>query len=236
MRSLTPSSLLPANEAERLRSLRDYNILQSPPERVFSEFVALSAQVFGLPAALLALVDAHEVVYKATHGLPGLRTSPRAQTFCALAIQQNEPVIFCDVAQAAHPCMTELALKTVLGAGVHFYAGALLRMPDAQTIGTLCVLGCKPRPFGAGEQHLLEQLAHVLSLSIAVRHTCLTSPGLGIAHWEVLEDQLAEEVQALSASAGQPALALPLVQTQVEGRLHDLRELLQEYQPAAPEA
>jgi GAF domain-containing protein len=235
---------MPDSEAQRLRSLRAAHILNVPPERVFAGFVALSAHVFGLPVSLLAIVEEEEVLYKATHGLSGLRAHPRAETFCALAIYQNEPIIFQDVAQAQHTLLPAAAVAAVQAKGIRFYAAAPLHLADKQPVGTLCVLDYEPRPFHAEEQHLLEQLAQVVSQIFVARHTCLTSQELGWAHWEVVEDQLAEEVQALTAFVqqvlvplGLPLRSIPLsVLTQVVQRLQTLRELLLDYQPecAAP--
>jgi GAF domain-containing protein len=230
-----------ANETQRLQSLRAYNILHTPPERVFAELVALSAHVFGLPVSLLGIVEAEEVLYKATYGLPGLRGLARAETFCDIVIRQNKCVVFWDVAQAQHALLTEAAIAAVSTRGVRFYAGAPLHLPDEQTIGTLCVVGYEPRPFKAQEQHLLEHLAQVVGLLITARHACLSNRGLGWAHWGRLEDQLAEQVQTLGtwvqqqlAPLGSPLLAVPpRVLAQVQQRLHELHEVLQEYQPAS---
>jgi GAF domain-containing protein len=242
--SPTSPALLPANKAnetQRLQSLRAYNLLHTPPERVFAELVALSAHVFSLPVSLLAFVEADEVVYKANYGLPGLRGLPRAETFCDIAICQNKCVVFWDVDQAQHALLTEAAVAAVRAKGVRFYAGTPLRLPDAQTVGTLCVAGYEPRSFNAQEQHLLEHLAQVVELLIVARHACLTNRGLGWAHWGRLEDQLAEQVQTLGtwvqqqlAPFGAPLLAAtPGVLVQVQQRLHELHEVLQEYQPAS---
>lgn len=233
----TPPCLLPADEAQRLRSLRAYHLLQAPPERVFAELVALSAQVFGLPASLLAIVEAAQVIYKASYGLPGLRGHSRAETLCALTIYQNKPVVFGDLAQAQHALLSDTALVAVRANGVRFYAGAPLRLPDAQPLGTLCVLGYAPRAFTAPEQGLLEQLAHVLSQVIAARHTCLRSSGLGWTHWEGVESQLADEVQQVAtfvrhllAPVQTPLVTVPpQVVRQVRQRLQVLNELLLEY-------
>jgi hypothetical protein len=240
MRFPTPSCLLPANEAERLQSLRAAHILHAPPERVFAELVALSAHVFGLPISLLGIVEADKVVYKATYGLPGLRVLARAETLCALPVGRNQSVVFCDVTQAQQAGLPEVAVAAVRARGVHFYAGAPLRLPDGQTVGTLCVAGYAPRPFSASEQRLLEQLAQVGSLLLAARYTCLTTRELGWGHWGVLEDQLAEAVQTLGAwvqqrlrPLGGSLLAVPpVVRAQVQQRLQELQELLRQYQPA----
>jgi GAF domain-containing protein len=231
----TSPYLLPDQEAQRLRSLRAAHILQVPPERVLAGFVTLSAHVFDLPASLIAIVEAEEVLYKATYGLPTLRTHPRAETFCALAIHQPEPIIFRDVAQAQHAHLSEATVTAVQAKGIRFYAAAPLRLPDQHPIGTLCVLGYEPRPFHAGEQFLLEQVAQLVSQTLAARHLCLTSSGLGWAHWQVVEEQLAEEVLTLIAFVEQALAPLrrrpPSVLTQVVQRLQAVRDLLLDYQP-----
>ena len=231
-----PTPLLPPNEAARLRSLHAYGILPAPPERVFSELVAFSAQVFGLPMALLALVDAEQVVYKARWGVAGPRVSPRAETFCTLAVQQNQTLILSDVAQAPPACLPAAAAARAQAVGVRFYAGAPLRTPDEQPLGALCVLGYEPRSFSAEEQHLLEQVAVVLGLLIATRHACLTNPQLGWANWQLVEDQLAEEahalhpfVQQLRPAVGGWLAVPPRGLAQLEARLRTMRALLQDY-------
>jgi hypothetical protein len=193
--------------------------------------------VFGLPISLLGIVAADEVVYKATYGL---RVLARAETLCALPVGRNQSVVFCDVTQAQQAGLPEAAVAAVRARGVHFYAGAPLRLPDAQTVGTLCVAGYAPRPFSVPEQRLLEQLAQVGSLVLAARHTCLTTRELGWVHWGVLEDQLATEVQTLSTWVQQRLTPLegsllagpPVVRAQVQPCLHELQELLRQYQPA----
>jgi GAF domain-containing protein len=231
----TAPSVLPDQEAQRLRSLRAAYILQVPPERVLAGFVALSAQVFSLPISLLAIVEAEEVLYKASYGLPGLRTHPRAETFCALAIDQNEPIVFRDVAQAQHAHLAATTVAAVQAKGIRFYAAAPLRLPDQQPIGTLCVLGYEPRPFHPQEQDLLEQLAQVVSQTLAARHTCLSSQGLGWTQWQVVEERLAEQVQTLVTFIQQPLTPRtrlsPVELTHVVQRLQTLRELVQDYQP-----
>ena len=234
----TPTPLLP-DEAARLRSLHASGILPAPPERFFSELVAFSAQVFGLQMALLALVDAEQVVYKAQWGVAGPHVYPRAETFCTLAVQQNQTLILGDVAQVPPACLPDAAAARAQAAGVRFYARAPLRTPDEQPLGALCVLGYEPRSFSTEEQHLLEQVAAVLGLLIATRHACLTNPKLGWGHWQLVEDQLAEEAHALNrfsqelrpSVGGRPAVP-PRVLEQLEARLRTMCELLQDYPPA----
>jgi len=238
MPSSTPSLLLPPNEADRLTTLRTYDMVAAPPERVFAELVELSAHVFSLPIALISIVGAEEVVYKAVYGLPGVPPYPRADTLCALVVRANKPVILTDVAAARHPYLLSAAEIAAQVAGIRFYAGAPLRVAPAHSLGTLCVLGYQPRTFMEEEQHLLEQFAHVVGLAIVARRACLVEEGMGAIHWGIVEHQLAEEVRALVAlvryllQRASPQLAVPLrVLDHVGRRLADVREMLEEYQP-----
>ena len=238
MLSSTPSLLLPPDEAARLNTLRAYDMVAAPPERVFAELVELSAHVFSLPIALISIVDAEQVVYKAVHGLPGLLPQARTNTLCALVVRENKPVILPDIAAMRHPLLLSAAEIAAQVAGIRFYAGVPLRVSPAHSLGTLCVLGYQPRTFTAEEQHLLEQFAHVVGLVIVARHACLVEEDIGAIHWGIVEYQLAEEVRALVAlvryllQRANSQLAVPLrVLDHVGRRLADVREMLEEYQP-----
>ena len=75
------SSALPS-EAERLRALASYELLDTPPESEFDQLTALAADVFQVPIAMVSLVDADRVWHKSMYGF-GLVETPRAGAFCA---------------------------------------------------------------------------------------------------------------------------------------------------------
>ena len=72
---------IPFNETERLRSLAELDVLDSAPECEFDALVQAAALVCGVPTALIGLVDAERVWFKASVGMPGATQSPREQTF-----------------------------------------------------------------------------------------------------------------------------------------------------------
>ena len=49
---------LPDNEAWRLQSLRDLNVLDTAPEAEFDALVKVASMVCGVPISLISLVDA----------------------------------------------------------------------------------------------------------------------------------------------------------------------------------
>lgn len=187
----------PVAEAERLQTLRHYEVLSTPPDDVFQDLVALAAQLFSQPLAFLALVDEHEVVFPVVHGTSDMPPVPRAQALCSTAIQYPHAVAYENLAVAAQTGVDATAIRAALGRGGAFYAAAPLRMPDGYSIGVLCLMGAAPRPFLPAEKAILEELADVASLGFAVRHLCQATPELGPDQWRDVSGRLRRDVHAL---------------------------------------
>jgi GAF domain-containing protein len=231
----TPPTLLPTDEAARLKSLYSYAIVQSLQEEIFDEIVALLASLFRLPIAYVGLMEADQLSYKAAYGLPRQVAHPRAGSLCALVVKHNRVVVYHDLAEVPQNSLDALAIQNSLAHKVRFYAGAPLRMPDHRTIGTLCLAGQHPREFSAGEQQLLEVAADVVSHAIAVRSQCYSS-SLNDIRWIDIQTQARDEVYALgalvrylSARYGTSTPVPEEILLPVTRRLHDLRAVLQEY-------
>jgi transcriptional regulator with GAF, ATPase, and Fis domain len=229
--------LLPANEAERLRSLHQYEILHSLQEDLFDELVVLAGALFRLPIAYMSLVDAERVHYKATYGFPRILPRLRAELLCAQVVKQGRVVVYHDLAEAKRTPLDAAAIQNCLEQHARFYAGAPLRMPDQHIIGTLCLVGQQPREFSADEQQLLEELAAIVSRAIVVRHHCHHTPVLGKARWLATQREARDEVYGLGAleryltARYGPAVPVPdEVLRPVRRRLHDLRVVLQDYE------
>jgi GAF domain-containing protein len=233
-------SLLPANEAERLRALYHYEVMPTHQELIFDKLVQLTAYLFSLPISLIALVDANEVTYKANQGLPGLLHQPREEAICAMVINQRTPLVFTNLTKPdQRQRLTASASAAAQDKNLQFYAGAPLHTPIQYLIGTLCVIGYQPRSFGEEEQHVLQQLASLVSELITIRHVCLTHQKITQQErWQYLQTLLAEEVQQLHvlvryllAQFG-TAIPVPLgVLRPVARRLEDLHLLLQQHHP-----
>src|SRR5438876_6885948 len=76
---------LPPNEAARLDVLREYDVLDTPPEAAFDDLVRLASQVCGTSMAMVSLIDGDRQWYKARVGTE-LTETPRDVAFCAHAI------------------------------------------------------------------------------------------------------------------------------------------------------
>ncbi|AOW14872.1 hypothetical protein LPB72_20830 [Hydrogenophaga crassostreae] len=134
---------LPHNEKKRLKSLRDLLILDTPPEERFDRLSAFAAKEFDVPMALVSLVDQDRQWFKSNFGVEASET-PRDVSFCGHAVAQSTPLVVPDA--LADPRFADNPL--VIGKPfVRFYAGAGLRLPYGQVVGTLCVMDRRPRAF-----------------------------------------------------------------------------------------
>ena len=157
---------LPPDEDQRLRALRDYEVLDSPPEAAFERITALAARLLGVPVALVSLVDAKRQWSKSAHGLE-VRELPREVSFCAHAILSDDLLIVPDATR--DPRFAENPLVTG-PPGMRFYAGAPLLTPGGQhRIGTLCIIDFHPRGLDQAGQQTLRDLAAVVVDGLELR-------------------------------------------------------------------
>ncbi len=156
---------LPLNEYERLRQLRDLQILDSPPELCFDEIVQLAADICQTPMALVSLVDQDRQWFKAKIGLSAKETS-RKVSFCAHAIQKESlfyiPNTHKDKRFYDNPLVTDKP-------HIHFYAGHPIKSPGGMLLGSLCVLDERPRRLNKEQKHALKVLARQVSNEIRIR-------------------------------------------------------------------
>lgn len=146
---------LPSNEAARLEALRQYQVLDTPPEEGFDDLARIAAQICGTPIALVSLVDEHRQWFKARVGIEAQET-PRDLAFCAHAILGKDVMVVPDA--SLDPRFADNPLVTG-DLHVRFYAGAPLIAPDSHALGTLCVVDCEPHAFTTEQRDALQALA-----------------------------------------------------------------------------
>ncbi|WP_022823595.1 GAF domain-containing protein [Hymenobacter norwichensis] len=229
--------LIPADETQRLGSIRHYDVANSLQETIFGEFVSLTARIFSLPISLIALVEEEQVQYTANFGLPTVKSQPREEALCSTAILHNKAVVYSDLATETSPLITRDAAEAANNKGLRFYAAAPIRMLDERRIGSLCVIDRQPRPFSADERALLERIATLISQMVAVRYCCLATPSLGLTQWQLMREQIQEEIQGLAALVRylitRHGTQIPVSQdmlTLITRRLNDLSVILDQYE------
>jgi PAS domain S-box-containing protein len=143
------------SEAERLKSLLEYGILDTPPDPSFDEIVRVAAQVTGAPYAYLGFIDANRLWFKSRVGIPAAEL-PRAQTACQFTILDSDPLLIPDAASDSRLPVTGVPL----GRNLHCrsYLGAPL-MARGGAVGTLAVLSPLPNVFTEEHASILGVLA-----------------------------------------------------------------------------
>jgi len=151
----------PANERERLRSLKQYEIVDTLPEQEYDDLTTLAAGITGSPISLVSLVTESRQWFKSTYGISA-RETPREIAFCAHAI--NTPTEYFEVENALND---ERFHDNPLVAGnpnIRFYGGIPL-VDDGVALGTLCVIDDKPKKLSPEQIKLLKALSRqVISL------------------------------------------------------------------------
>lgn len=160
-----PAAPLPANEAERLALLRDYQILDTPNEEVFDRIVRLASNLIGTPIALVSLIDETRQWFKAKVGID-VDETPRDLAFCSYAILFDDVM---EVADASADGRFQDNPFVTGEANIRFYAGAPLAAAGGEKIGTLCVVDTKPRTLSAQEREILRDLAALVSEELELR-------------------------------------------------------------------
>ncbi len=150
---------LPENEANRVAMLRSLGILDTPREDRFDRYTRITARTFGVPIALISLVDRDRQWFKSAKGLDAIET-PRNISFCGHAILGSG--VF-EVRNALHdPRFRDNPL--VLDAPhIRYYAGAPIEGPDRHKLGTLCIIDRIPRHLKPDEKTMLMNLADMVS-------------------------------------------------------------------------
>jgi GAF domain-containing protein len=144
-----------------MASLRALGVLDTPPEDRFERYTEAACDSFGVPIALITLVDDDRQWFKSHRGLP-LSESPRDESVCAHAILGADvfqvPDLLEDPRFADNPAVTA-------GRG-RFYAGAPLILDDGTRVGTLCVIDHRPRLLDDEQLEELRRLARAVVVEL----------------------------------------------------------------------
>jgi EAL domain-containing protein (putative c-di-GMP-specific phosphodiesterase class I)/GGDEF domain-containing protein len=151
------------NEADRMRTLRDLNLLDTPPSESFDRITRMACQVFNTPIAAVSLTDQNRQWFKSRVGCgPEI---PRDKAPCAEVTRTKAVLVVPDMARDARFTDGVLVEK-----GVRFYAGAPLNTRDGFTLGSMCVLDTEPRVVTQEEEELLSDLAAMVMAQIELQH------------------------------------------------------------------
>jgi diguanylate cyclase (GGDEF)-like protein len=152
----------PANEKERLKTLRSIDILDTDPEERFDRLTRMAKRVFGVSIALVSMVDENRQWFKSRAGLDASETG-RDISFCGHAILGSDVFVIEDERFADNPLVTGPP-------NIRFYAGVPLRYLNGSKLGTLCIIDQQPRSLDEDDLDMLRDLAEMAESELSAVH------------------------------------------------------------------
>ena len=152
-------------ETSRINVLRQYEILDTPPDFGLDGMTRLAAHVFGVPISLVTFVDSERIWFKSHFGLEEQEV-PLEPGFCASAILTDDLYVVED----ASVDVKSLANSLVTGKkGIRFYAGMPLKTKEGFNLGTFCIMDRKPRVFSEAEKEILVNISELVLNNLELR-------------------------------------------------------------------
>ena len=120
---------IPVDEAFRISTLHDLNLLDTPSEDRFDRLTRISQRLFKVPMALISLIDSDRQWFKSAAGL-NISETPRSVSFCGHTILEQQIFIVNDTHLdhrfADNPLVTNAP-------HIRFYAGRPLIAANGQS-------------------------------------------------------------------------------------------------------
>lgn len=159
------NTLTVKKEARRLEALRQYQILDTPPEQVFDDLAFLAAQICGTAIAVINLIDSKRHWFKAKIGLD-VQQMPRDIGFCPFCIEKGDALIIPDtLADKQYACDPVVTSEPY----VRFYAGVPLITPSGEAIGTVCIVDSQPRQITLEQLEALKAISRLIIRQLEIR-------------------------------------------------------------------
>lgn len=152
------------SERQRLAALHALHLLDTPPEPRFDRLTRLAAGLFGVPTALISLIDEDRQWFKSRHGMELCETN-REDAFCNRAIQLPAGSVLVVPDAPQDPRFADNPYVTGPD-HIRFYAGAVLSTREGHNLGTLCLIDVEPRSFDKADEQRLRELGDLVSEQI----------------------------------------------------------------------
>lgn len=153
---------VPVDEAERLACVMSLKILDTPAEERYDRITRLARRVFGVPIAIVTILDAERQWFKSVQGLDRCQTG-RNISFCGHAILHPQAMVINDTLK------DERFFDNPLVTGephIRFYAGQPIAGPGGHMVGVICIIDQKPRDFSGEDVLLLGDLGRIVEQEI----------------------------------------------------------------------
>lgn len=149
---------IPDNEEERLKSLRDLDILDSPAEERFDRITRVAARSLDVKYSEINFIDESRQWSKSQFGT----TEPvcdRKDSFCAETMLDDGVTVISDATEHEQFCAKAPVTNPP---HIRFYMSATVNTPDGLPAGTLCVFDDEPAHPGEREEKIIRDLGNIV--------------------------------------------------------------------------
>jgi len=158
---------VPANEVERLESVRSLVSLSSIGLPELDTLVGLVKDAFGASTSALNIVDQDWQRVAANAGQK-VSSCPREMTACTFVVESGKSFVIEDMVEDRFFCTMPYVTGEPL---FRFYAGAPVSVDAGLTVGSLCILDNKPRHISQSDMAKLEDFASIASGLLRLQKT-----------------------------------------------------------------
>lgn len=144
------------NEANRLKELYTYHILDTKPEKELNELAEVASLICNTPISMITLVDKYRTWHKVKNGMD-MDEVKREDSFCQHVICNSGDVFV--VEDAAYDSKFTDNPYVKMKDGIRFYAGAPLVTPKGNVLGSLCVVDTIPKKITERQKQALQVLS-----------------------------------------------------------------------------
>lgn len=158
---------IPENELERLKNLREYELLDTPPEEIYDDITLIASEISQTPMSMVTLIDENRQWFKSACGINSKET-PRNVSFCAHAINEDRMLLVPDATKDLRFMDNPLVVGEP---HVIFYAGFPLVSKEGYSLGSLCVIDREPRTLSDRQLKALSSLRNQVEALFDLRQT-----------------------------------------------------------------
>ncbi|MHA7057653.1 GAF domain-containing protein [Aquimarina sp. M1] len=144
------------DEQSRLQDLKKYHIMDTPPEKELDELCEIASTICDTPISLITILNKDRQWFKSVKGLDTKETK-KEDAFCFHALKNPEEILVVNDSLEDNRFQ-----KNPLVTGhpnIRFYAGAPLKTPRGNVLGTLCIIDTIPRHISDNQKRALQLLA-----------------------------------------------------------------------------
>jgi PAS domain S-box-containing protein len=153
---LSGSTTVQHDETERLKSLQQYEILDTLPDPAFDEIARMAATICNAQYAFISFVDWSRVWFKSSIGFSA-RQIRRTGSPCQFVILDAKPLLITDASADQRFAASGIVLAS--GLQCRSYAAAPLLSPSGTILGTIAVCSVEANAFSRSSLDVLQVFA-----------------------------------------------------------------------------